>query len=142
MKNPTENFEKFVTVSFQIPDGFNSPGYWESYEDEPLLIYKGEEITDKEFVKMIANLDEDNLGEWKVDMDVIENLEYNFEIKDLIESAKEAEGDLEKFLQISSKKLFQSFEEALYEASDVLDEGEETVPYFKEYYVINVKTKE
>lgn len=141
MKNPTENFEKFVTVSFQIPDDFNSPGYWESYEDEPLLIYKGEEITDKEFVKMIANLDEDNLGELQVNMDVLENLEYNFQIEDLIESAKEAEGDLEKFLQISSKKLFQSFEEALYEASDVLDEGEETVPYFKEYYVINVKTE-
>lgn len=141
MKSPTENFEKFVTVSFQIPDNFNSPGYWEYYEDEPLLIYKGEEITDEEFVKMIANLDEDNLGELKVNMDVLENLEYNFEIKDLIESAKEAKGDLEEFLQISSKKLFQSFEEDLYEASDVLDEGEETVPYFKDYYVIDVKTK-
>lgn len=141
MKSPTENFEKFVTVSFQIPDDFNSPGYWEYYEDEPLLIYKGEEITDEEFVKMIANLDEDNLGELKVNMDVLENLEYNFEIKDLIESAKKAKGDLEEFLQISSKKLFQSFEEDLYEASDVLDEGEETVPYFKDYYVIDVKTK-
>lgn len=131
--------QRVITVSFQIPEEFNSPGYWTTYEGEPLLTYNGPGVTDNEFLKIIADSG-GNLGdEFEINGEILEELESHLTLQDLSELAKRSNGMIEDFEKSASQHLFSSFEEDLLQCSDVLPEGEDSIPFFIDYYSVSVE---
>ena len=139
-KNPIRiSFKRTITVSFQIPDELNSPGYWTTYEGEPLLTYKGPGITDSKFLKIIADSNGDLKDEFQINNEILEELGWHLTLEDISEFARRSNGVMSEFEKIASAELFNSFEEDLYQCSDVLDDGEDSIPFFKDYYKVSVE---
>ena len=124
-----------IKVSFTVPDQFNNPGYWDSYEGEDLIIYEGPSISKNELVKLIAKGEFDK--DFKINNEILDSLGYNFSLEDLSKIATKCK-DAKEFNKLASKNLFESFDDDLSNASDVLDDGEKTIPNFKKYYKIRI----
>ena len=128
-----------ITISFQVPDVHNQPGYWESYEGEPFITYRGPKISDRDFLENLANSNGELGPDYQVDEEILEALGDLFGLQDLAECASRANGDLETFSTLASEALFKAFEGELMNCADILDDGEDTIPEFMEYYTVEVQ---
>lgn len=125
--------KKFVLcASFYETDSMNNPGYWGRWEEEPLLSYEGDPITEKELLKLIAKGGLVNVMS-KEDASALSVLEDIYDLEDLERIAKKS-STLDEFVKKASKSLWESSQDDLYNCCHVLDEGRHTVPYFEDYY--------
>jgi len=132
LNQDNNDFVEFsLGVAFTVPDKFNLPGYWTTFEGESLLTYKGPRVSEEEILELFrrGNLEKTFI----VDYNILEELRM-FGLDDLSDIATKSK-TIEEFEMKASEALYEYFSDYILEFLGGEEEGAEFEPgYFDDKY--------